>query len=136
MSTSVVTKGGASPFDIPAIQRSITAAMATLPKDRWGQLVVDAGRDKASAALMVRAGQHVEFLAWVTKPYVGNLDYGLQGRVSFLVGPEPRPVLGYRYRGWYRLFRLEYEGKPLNGRLSSAWKALLSRFGYSVSLIG
>ena len=136
MTTQVITAGGASPFDIPAIQRSITEALKSLPKDQHGNLIFDVRRDKASAALVLRAGEHFEALAWVTKPYASTWDYGLQGRVSFLVTEEPRCVWFARLRGYYRLFRTEFMGSPLNDRDLAAWKALLSWLGFRVRLVG
>ena len=140
MTTQVITAGSASPFDIPAIQRSITEALKSLPKDQRGNLIFDVRRDKASAALVLRAGEHFEALAWVTKPYASTWDYGLQGRVSFLTGVDyplvPEKVWFSRLRGYYRLFRTEFYGSPLNDRDLAAWKALLSWLGFRVRLVG
>ena len=136
MSAQVIAAGSPSPFDIPSIQRSITEALKSLPKDQRGNLILDVRRDKASAALVLRAGEHFEALAWVTKPYASTWDYGLQGRVSFLVTEEPRRVWFARLRGYYRLFRTEFYGSPLNDRDLAAWKALLSWLGFRVRLVG
>lgn len=137
MSSQVITAGsGSSPFDIPSIQKSITAALATLPKDQRGNLLLDVRKDKASAALVVRTGEHFEALAWVTKPYASTWDYGLQGRVSFLVTETPRRVWFARLRGYYRIFRTEFYGSPLNDRDLAAWKALKAWLGFRVRLVG
>ena len=136
MTTQVITAGGASPFDIPALQKSITSVLATVPKDQWINLVFDVRKDKASAAVILRGGDHAQLLAWVTKPYASDWDYGLQGRVSFLVTETPRCVWFARLRGYYRLFRAEFMGDPLNDRDLAAWKALLSWLGFRVRLVG
>jgi hypothetical protein len=132
------TAGAVSPFDIPSIQHSIDATMATLSAEERGNLIISAKRgDGVKAALLVRGPSigslHTEAIAWVTAPLLGKtFDWGAQGRVSWLYGQtvRPKPVLFSRLRGWYAVLR------DYNSPRQSALKALLLCLGIDVKVRG
>jgi len=89
----VASTGGVAMNPPPAailgtVSRMVTEAMATIPNGGRGQLVGIAtrhanGQVHVNLALAVRAGGHVEVLAYVGKTWGIPVTAGLIGRVSF-----------------------------------------------------
>ena len=71
------------------VNQLVAAAMAGLPADSRGQLVgiatknPETGRVDVNLALAVRAGAHVEVVAWIGKTWGQPIAAGVLGRATF-----------------------------------------------------
>ena len=118
---------------VASIAQQIDSAIATVPTDRRGCFLVRADRTAGTAALMIRAGDNVAFVARIVKPYAGAWEGDASLRVTFLVaGQPPAPLTVADY---YRALRSAAIGPDgvryhfqRNGRLRAFVKAVGVRY--------
>ena len=127
MSTTVT----ASTFDIPSVQSSINAAIATMGREDRFNLLLHADLTSGSIGVLWKFGGHVEAVAKVTKPWQDKWGASVDVRVHFALSPageiEPRVPPDSFLTRWsraYRLFRPPLVVATPNGRLRSLVKAL------------
>lgn len=112
------------PSEAPeTLARRIDAAIAAVPADKRGTLLLATERSGASATVMIRAGQNISILARVTMPATGGLDYGAYVRVNFSV-MQVRPIVT---RELYDALRAERDGLKRNSRFRAFVKAFAAR---------
>jgi len=92
-----------SPFEsVSSLNQQINEAIAAVPENKRGCFLVRANLNKASATLMIRAGDNVTFLARIQKIYFADWAGDISGRVVFLKDPEAEPM---SLDDYYRVFR-------------------------------
>lgn len=75
-------------FDPAAVSRQIDSMLSAIPSGQRGAVVLSADLPtrRGSAALMIKAGDHVAFVARVSKAQGGDLQADASARISFLAG--------------------------------------------------
>jgi hypothetical protein len=114
-----------SASNILTIAQQVDAAIATVPTDKRGCFLVRADRVAGTAALMIRAGDNVAFVARIVKPYAGAWEGDASLRVTFLVaGASVKPLTVADY---YRILR-QPSTESRNGRTRAFIKAVGVRY--------
>lgn len=112
--------------NITTITQQVDAAIASVPSDKRGCFLVRADRVAGTAALMVRAGDNVAFVARIVKPYAGSWEGDATLRVTFLVaGQQVEPLTVADY---YRVLRQAPRDVRRNGRTRAFIKAVGVRY--------
>ena len=114
----------ATTFDsVAGMNAQINEALSAVPEGKRGAFLVRADLKKASAALMIRAGENVSFLARIQKTYVEGWGGDLSARVTFLkageVSTAPMSFLDY-----YLIFRTAGVAFVPNSRFRALVKAV------------
>ena len=118
---------------VASIAQQIDSAIATVPTDRRGCFLVRADRVAGTAALMIRAGDNVAFVARISKPYASAWEGDASLRVTFLVGTDsaPAPLTVADYYRALRSAAFGADGKVHfrpNGRTRAFIKAVGVRY--------
>jgi hypothetical protein len=123
----LVPAASAAFVDPASLSSQIERALSAIPADKLGCFLVHADLQKASIAVMVRAGGSVSFLARVQKTYTGGLDAEVGGRITFLLGEAeaaPAPPATLTLSDYYEVFRNVGTDFTRNSRFRASVKAV------------
>jgi hypothetical protein len=109
------------------LARRIDAAVAEVPADRRGTLILRADRQHASLDFMVRVSSNVIAVARVSKPWTGPAEAEAMIRVNFAVAVSEIPELRLGFGDYYHALRAKHEGVKRNSKFRALVKALAIR---------
>lgn len=111
-------------MDIPSIQKSIDAAIATMGAEDRFNLLLHADRRAGGIGVLWKFGGHVEAVAKVTKPWRDKWEVSADVRVHFALGGYAERADPFWFQ-WYRAYQMLH-GMPAhspNSRTRAAVKA-------------
>lgn len=104
------------------LSRRIDAAVAAVPADKRGSLILRADRARASVDLAVRLATNIVAIARVSKPWTGPAEAEAMLRVNFAAAVKHGGLLGFG--DYYRMLRDRRDGVRRNSRFRALVKAL------------